>query len=386
MPIIPGMAWICLALFVVAFAVALPVTEVMRRLGHRLRALDGAGVAGQVKAAPRRVPNTGGVGIFVGFLLPLAVGLLAVNLLGPSDLVRMLGPLGEYVAPHIDGLRSESRLGALVLGSILVLHVLGLIDDRKPLGPFFKLAILTLPAVVVTTFSDTRLLTLVDAKVGGAWLSIIITTLWFVVVTNAMNFLDNMDGLAGGVGAVAAGFFLWIALLHQQWFVGASLALLLGALAGFLVLNRPPARIFMGDGGSLVVGFLLAFLSTRITYFSARGEGSAAWYAVLTPLAVLAVPLYDFTSVVLIRLSQGKSPFVGDLQHTSHRLVMRGLSKGMAVLVICGFATSAGLAGVVLAEATVRQAMVVGAQVVTLLAIIAIFEYASAEKATGAPT
>src|SRR5207244_10275947 len=126
---------------------------------------------------------------------------------------------------------------------------------------------------------------------------------------------------------------------------------------GFLVFNFPwggqPATIFMGDGGSLVIGFLLGFLTVRTTYVSAGVEGpglGSAWYGVFMPLVVLAIPLYDFCSVTLIRLSQGKSPFVGDLQHFSHRLVKRGLSKRAAVVVIYGFTAVPAIGGVLLAR------------------------------------
>jgi UDP-GlcNAc:undecaprenyl-phosphate GlcNAc-1-phosphate transferase len=204
-----------------------------------------------------------------------------------------------------------------------------------------------------------------------------------------MNFMDNMDGLAGGVATVAGSIFLVSTLLHGQWFVAACLALLVGACLGFLVFNWPRkggASIFMGDGGSLVLGFLLAFLTARTTYYASPAAphpvpASSHWYAVLTPLIVLAVPLYDFTSVTLIRLTQGRSPFVGDLQHLSHRLVNRGLSKSAAVIVICGITAITGLSAVFLSDLGPTQAVLVGVQTALMLIVIALFEYASARPA-----
>jgi UDP-GlcNAc:undecaprenyl-phosphate GlcNAc-1-phosphate transferase len=241
------------------------------------------------------------------------------------------------------------------------------------------------PAVAVPALSDTRLLTLLDAHVGGPWLSIVITAVWFLVVTNAMNFMDNMDGLAGGVGVVASACFLAAALMQGQWFVGACLALLIGSLLGFLVFNFPlrkPATIFMGDSGSLVLGFTLAFLTARTTYYNAFDPEGTRWHAVFMPLIVLAVPLYDFVSVVLIRLSQGKSPFVGDLQHLSHRVVRRGLSKRAAVMAICGFTAITGSNGVFLGQMTPMAAVFAGVQTLLVLVVIALIEFAATPKGT----
>ncbi|MEO1512839.1 MAG: undecaprenyl/decaprenyl-phosphate alpha-N-acetylglucosaminyl 1-phosphate transferase, partial [Planctomycetota bacterium] len=139
-------------------------------------------------------------------------------------------------------------------------------------------------------------------------------------------------------------------------------------------------RIFMGDGGSLVLGFALAYLTVRTTYIgeSPTGEPLAGgWYGVLMPLVVLAVPLYDMVSVTLIRLRQGRSPMVGDLQHLSHRLVKRGFGKTTAVLVIWGLTGATALAGVALPRLEAWQATLAGVQTLLLLGVIALLEYSS---------
>ncbi|MBS0198147.1 MAG: undecaprenyl/decaprenyl-phosphate alpha-N-acetylglucosaminyl 1-phosphate transferase [Planctomycetes bacterium] len=366
---------VCLALVLIGLAVSLPVTMAARAAGVRLKALDTPAIAGQIKAPTRKIPNTGGIGIFVGFSLPVAVALAAVWL--APGAVTSAAPM---VAPYLNGAREQTPLALALLGCLAVLHVLGLIDDRRPLGPFIKLAIMSIPAFVIVPFGigsagDTRLFTFLDHHVGGAWLSIGLTVLWFLIVTNAMNFMDNMDGLSAGVAAIAGGFFLAAAAMHQQWFVASCLALLVGALLGFLVFNFPPATIFMGDGGSLIIGFLLAFLTTRTTYFTTPDGG--AWYAVLMPLIVLAVPLYDFASVTIIRMSKGRSPFVGDLNHLSHRLVRRGLPKRAAIAVIYGFTAVTGFSGLILGQLTPVGALLVGAQILVLLLVVALFEFAS---------
>ncbi|MCC6661645.1 MAG: undecaprenyl/decaprenyl-phosphate alpha-N-acetylglucosaminyl 1-phosphate transferase [Phycisphaerales bacterium] len=388
------MTWLCLGLIPTAFLISLPLTAALVRAGHALGTYDSAGVAGQVKAEPRRVPNTGGVAIFWGVAAPMLLGLGWLSGLDPAPNAHGGSALlPADVAGHVAGIQQQTGPALMLLGALLLLHIVGMVDDRRPLGPWTKLAIMAAPAVLVPILTGTRLLTMMDAHVGGPWLSVAITALWFLVVTNALNFMDNMDGLAGGVAAVAASCFLAATLVRPepQWFVAACLALLVGACLGFLAFNAPwpagrrGAKIFMGDGGSLVLGFLLAFLTVRTTYApipdvssSLRlSVSSSAWYALFMPLVVLAVPIYDFVAVVLIRLSQGKSPFVGDLQHLSHRLVQRGLSKAPSVYVIWGLTAVTGVSGVLLASSRPWQAALIGIQVVALLLVIGLFEYAS---------
>ncbi len=383
------MTWLCLLLIPVAFAISLPLTAVMIRLGHRLRTFDSAGVPGQDKAPRRLVPNTGGVAIFWAIAIPMVVGLVMAQFV---DVASSVSPWLVSLKAHLPGIRAQTPLAGLVVASAALLHVLGLIDDRRPMGPWIKLAIMAAPPlVIILMFPETRLLTLLDARVGGTWLSIVATVLWFVVVTNALNFMDNMDGLSAGVAAIAGACFLGAALLQGQWFVAVMLGLLVGSCVGFLVFNfRPSAdgsggvKIFMGDGGSLVLGFLLAFLTVRTTFYKGEaGAPAGGWYGVFMPLVVLAVPIYDFVSVCSIRISQGKSPFVGDRQHLSHRLVQQGLSPARAVLVIYGLTAITGMSGVVLGSLRPWQALVVGLQAIVILLVIAMFEYSRRGGGTG---
>ena len=384
------MRWLCLALIPVSIVLSLPLTALMIRLGHRLRTFDSAGVPGQVKAPPRKVPNTGGIAIFWSIAIPIAIG-LALVWMGPSSWPSPVAAWLEPMRIHAPGIQQQTPLAILVLVSAAVLHVLGLIDDRRPMGPWIKLAVMALPPLaVVMLYPETRLLTLLDVHVGGRWLSVIVTVVWFLVVTNALNFMDNMDGLSAGVATIASACFLAGTLVQEkpQWFIAACLALMIGGCAGFLVYNFRPgrggARIFMGDGGSLVLGFLLAFLTVRTTYVQeplAEGRGLAGgWYGIFMPLVVLAVPIYDFASVCSIRMSQGRSPFVGDRQHLSHRLVNLGLSEGRAVLVVYGLTAITGLSGVVLGSLRPWAAVVVGAQAIVILLVIAMFEYSRARS------
>lgn len=372
------MVGLTLLLLPVAFVLSAVMTAGLVRLGHALRTFDSAGVAGQVKAERRTVPNTGGVAIVWAVLVPLGAALLAAAVLEPGSLPAFLASAG----PYWSGVREELAPATALAGCVLVLHGLGLLDDRRPLGPWVKFAVMFAVAGAVVYGTGSRLMTFLDAPAGGPWLSAGLTVVWIVVVTNALNFLDNMDGLSAGVAAIAGACFLAATLIQGQWFIGAMLALLVGALLGFLLFNFPfrartpdgrgGALIFMGDGGSLVVGFLLAVLTVRTTYIGPELGGG--WYGLLMPVLVLAVPLYDLVAVSVIRLRHGRSPLVGDLNHLSHRLERRGLSRRGAVLVIYGLTAATALPSIGLGALRPWQAALVGLQAVVLLGVIALLE------------
>lgn len=387
-----------LLLLVLAFVLAVPLTVYARAMGNRLNALDGAGVEGQVKAAARKVPNTGGVAVFAAVTLPLMVFLVGMRF----GLGERLSEWVPRLSEHLDRVNDQASAYGWLLICLGVLHVMGLFDDRRPLGAMPKLLVMAGCAAAFVVFTDTRVLTLLDVRVGGPWLSVLVTVVWIVAVTNAMNFIDNMDGLCGGVGAIASACLMVGALIHRQWFVAGVLALLAGACLGFLVFNFPwkkPASVFLGDGGSLVVGFVLATMAIRITYARIGVDetttdavsDSGRWHAVLTPLVVLAVPLYDMLSVTFLRLKQGRSPFVGDLQHLSHRLHFGGIGGGGkggltrrdTVLVICGLTAITGMGGVILPSVTPWQGCVVFAQTVAVLVLLGVWEYRASAAAKG---
>lgn len=303
------MLWVCVALMVLSLAMSAAMTWAARGVGRRVGALDSPGSPGHEKEL-RAVPNTGGVAIFWSVALPMAAGLGAAWWL---DVGAWSGVWGA-VAEHLPGVREKTPLALLFLGCLLVLHVVGVVDDRR-----------ALPA-----------------------------------------------GLKAAVMVAAA--------LHGQWFVAGMLALLAGALAGFLVFNFPwrkPATIFMGDGGSLVLGFTLAFLTVRTTYYGVTPGGelvAGAWYGVFMPLVVLAVPVYDLVSVTVVRLRTGRKPWVASPHHLSHRLVAYGLSRRDAVAVMYGLTAVTGMSGVVLGSLPAWAACVVAAQLVVLFVTLALVE------------
>jgi UDP-GlcNAc:undecaprenyl-phosphate GlcNAc-1-phosphate transferase len=368
-----------LVLLLAAAAVALsaPLTAVLVRLGHRAGALDSAGTGGHAKVL-RRVPNIGGVAIAVTVALPLLAVVVAGHAVGADRLAEWVPSLAASARRLPEVLPQAT---AILLG-VAALHLTGLVDDRRALPWMPKLAVQVAVAVGTVLLGNLHVLHFIDASVGGPWLGILASVAWIVVMVNAINFLDNMDGLAGGVAFVAAVALAVAAAVAGQWMTAGLLAILAGALLGFLAFNFPwragqAARIFMGDGGSLVVGYLLAVLAIAIVFTAPDRPGYALGthaYGVLAPLVILAVPLYDACTVTLLRWSQGRSPMVGDQQHFSHRLVLRGLSRRGAVLLICALAAVCGVSGLLLGSAAPWQAALIGVQVAVVLGTIAALE------------
>ena len=365
------MVWLVLALAVLGFAIAWPVSWLLVVVGGRGHGLDSSGAPGHSKKL-REIPNTGGLAIFLAVAGPVAATLVAVWTLQPQTWTQM--GLG-VVVEHLSQIKGTTPTALAMLAGMAFLHMLGLIDDRRSLNPWLKLAVQLAVALLIVWMFDVRLLTML-----GTVPSIVLTVLWIVVVTNAINFMDNMDGLAAGVSAIAAGMFMAACIVNEQWFIAATLALLIGSLVAFLLFNFPPAKIFMGDGGSLVIGFLLAILTTRTTYYDPTSDDyplGGGVYGLFMPLVVLAIPLYDVCTVTFIRLKQRRSPLVGDQQHFSHRLVERGLSQRGAVVVIWSATAVVGIGGIVLGRLEAWQAILVGVQTALVLVMIALLEYAS---------
>jgi UDP-GlcNAc:undecaprenyl-phosphate GlcNAc-1-phosphate transferase len=366
-----------------AFAVSAFATRLLEAAGTRAGALDSPGASGHAKHL-RPVPNVGGVAIAGIALGAMALALAACAPACHPTLARLFGPEGPGggLAESVGRLPEHAGPLAWLAGGTLALHLLGLVDDRRALGAWPKLAVQVAVAVAVAGAGGFRALTLLDAHAGGPWLSVALSAAFIVVLSNAMNFLDNMDGLAGGVGAIAALALAFAAGIAHQWATAGLLAVLAGAVLGFLTLNFPwrpgaRARIFMGDGGSLPLGFLLAALAMQITFTSPDEPGYALgtrWYGVLSPLVILAVPLYDAFTVTALRMAQGRSPMVGDQQHFSHRLVMRGLSRRGAVLLICALSAACGVSGLLLGTAAPWQAALIGVQVAVIVGTLAALE------------
>ena len=183
--------------------------------------------------------------------------------------------------------------------------------------------------------------------------------------------------MLGGVAIICAAELAAVSILVGQWTTALVLVGMIGALAGFLLFNFPPARSFAGDNGSLVVGYLLAFASVRITYYDLGFSLDTPPHAVLTPLVILGLPLYDFASVLWLRIRERRNLFTGDNSHLSHRLLRRGLSSRQALLFICACTLAIGIGGVLLIQVSAPQAVLVAIQALAVLFLLALMEWTS---------
>ena len=369
------MTWLVLGAVVPSLLVSWTLTFVVRRLAPRFGLID--------KPAARKVhvtptPLGGGIAIWLGVILPLIGGLWIVDRTLAGDLNW---PLPSFIAQHLAGIQQQSGRLLFLLAAGSAMALLGLVDDKRGLDWRLRLFAQTLVAAIIA-WQGFRLTLFIDAPL----LTGVLTVIWIVGLINSFNMLDNMDGLSGGVAAIAAGILAAVMLLTPnpetggpQLFVGGFLVVLVGALLGFLCHNRPPARIFMGDAGSYFVGFYIAVATLMATY---AGENLPR-HAILAPLCVLAVPIYDTVTVILIRLRHGRSPFHADKNHFSHRLVELGLSKPQAVLTIYLMTATCGLGALLLHQVNAWGAVVVLAIVCCVLLLVLILEVTARRRRDG---
>ncbi len=286
--------------FLLPLAGTLALTPVAARVARALGAMDSPAPN---KIHPHATPYLGGLAVAGGLMLVAAL---------------TAGASGELVT---------------ILAGGLALFVLGLIDDWRTVSPATKILVEVGAAVA---------LWLVGVRGGlfGSVLDLPLTVLWVVAVTNAFNLLDNMDGLLSGVAAVAALTFFVIAASRGDYLVAALSLAVAGAALGFLGHNFPPARIFMGDAGSLLLGFLLASIGLKLDLVGPTGLARIA-----IPALVCGVPLFDTALVVVARIREGRPPHVGGTDHSSHRLSARGLNgRGIALLTYSMQAVLSGIA------------------------------------------
>lgn len=353
--------WAAVIAVVTAFVISMLVMPMATRLAVKFNMLDSPGGH---KSHSRPVPLLGGSAIFAGLLLP---SMLAASVASVWAARGVPAWVPAELAVHVPGAASRAFQAVVILGGAFVLHVVGLIDDRKPLGPWLKLAMQVAVALAVALIAEVRVLT----ALGGT-LSVIATVFWLVLITNAFNFMDNMDGLAVGVAVICAAALAGAALTVGQVFVPVWLCLLIGAMLGFLPYNFPPARMFMGDAGSMVIGFMLGVMSCMTTYV--RGGQTYYLYGVFVPLVVMAVPIYDMASVIMLRIRDRASPMVGDRRHFSHRLVRRGMNPKTAVLTIYACTAATAIGATILPRLDHVGAMLVFVQTATILLIVAMLE------------
>lgn len=330
--------WFGIGCVLPAFLVSVLVTRAMITFAPRCGLIDQP-AARKVHSVP--TPLGGGVGIVCGVIVPLSLAYPLVWLLGRADWGAEWMP--EVLRLHLDGVLYRAPQLWAILSAGVLLAVMGLLDDVRPISWRIRLLLQLLISLGVVA-AGVR----ITLFLGSPWLGGLLTVLWLVFLINSLNFLDNMDGLTSGISLIAALFFAGIMLTQTsepRWLVAGMLLVVAGACAGFLVWNWTPARIFMGDSGSTFLGLMLGCLTVLGTYYDASSHDT---HVILAPLCVLAVPLYDFLSVLLIRLKRGLSPFQPDKNHFSHRLVDLGLTRKNAVLTIYLCTILTGLAGLLL--------------------------------------
>jgi UDP-GlcNAc:undecaprenyl-phosphate GlcNAc-1-phosphate transferase len=295
-----------------AFAFTFFSMPLFRKWAGRVGMIDDPG---QRKIHSTPIPLAGGWAVLFGMTLPLALGAAAI-VAGVIPMESM-----RY------GLFKRAGQLIVILLSAGGMAMLGALDDKYELRPTTKfLGQFTIAAA--TALAGIRITLFVPSLA----FSFLITVLWILTITNALNFLDNMNGLCAGLGLIGAWACAWSAALQGQYLVALLAFTACGALLGFLPYNYPNASAFLGDAGSHLVGYLLAVLAI-LPHFYSRTQPTTQW-AVLSPLLILAVPLFDITQVVLHRWRTGQPIYIGDNNHISHRLVRRGFTKPAAVGII----------------------------------------------------
>lgn len=337
--------WLLTQAVILCVFIALPGTYFARNAAHRFRWLDKPGIN---KAHHQAIPLLGGIAMYGAFVCTL--------LILDSDWLRSPGFTLAITATLLAGI--------------------GLYDDLRGLNPLPKLVGEIIAAIALVTSGISLHLTGIEA------IDIALTLFWVVGICNAMNLLDNMDGLSGGVAAIACLCFGAIALSQAQIHIAIICATLFGAILGFLKFNWHPATIFMGDAGSLFIGFLLAAIGLMVV--APTSENSLSW---LTPIFVLAVAIFDTTLVTISRLRRQLKITDGGRDHTSHRLVKVGLTVPQAVGRLYKVAGVSGTAGIAIALNPSAAIALPSFVVLSLCAIGAFFWFEQVDLSdTGQPT
>ena len=289
-----------LALFSSSMLAVGLLTPLMRLIAIRLNVVDNPDQGHKTHRTP--IPYLGGLAIIIGVLAVTLFSLTGYSM-SKANIVLALSLL----------------LPAIALGLI------GLVDDIRNLSPwprFVAQSVVGLITAILLISTDT-----VGSPTGSVLVDALITIIWIVGITNSVNFFDNLDGGASGTVAITSIALLILALQGEQYLIAALAAVLAGATSGFLLWNKPPARIYMGDAGALFLGLLIASLVVRL---DTNPINNFATFSI--PILLLAVPIMDTSVAVLSRLKRGISPFQGGKDHLSHRLMRSGLSKRLAVI------------------------------------------------------
>ena len=315
-------------IYLVAFTLSVFLVPVVRRLALKVGAVDMPDRVRKIHIAA--VPRMGGVAIFVAFIVPVVAGYF----LGASGVLRVSLRVHEAIC------RAPVEAAGLLSACLLML-LLGVYDDIRHVSPKVKIAVQIAAALILCAVGIR--IDQVSNPFGGGPLSfgvfaIPITVFWVLAITNAMNLIDGMDGLGPGVGLFVAVTMFLMAMFYDVQLVQPLTAALVGAIIGFLIFNFHPAKIFMGDSGSLFVGFFLSAVAIQ-------GDMKRL---LLIPVVALALPIFDTALAILRRWSRGLPMSTPDKQHLHHRLMRMGFSQREAVFILYGVSVILGCTALVL--------------------------------------
>jgi UDP-GlcNAc:undecaprenyl-phosphate/decaprenyl-phosphate GlcNAc-1-phosphate transferase len=314
--------------FLIAFIVAFSSTPISRKIAFKLGAVDVPKDDRRMHKKP--IARLGGLSIVAGFLVSLFFYVVGIG----EDFM-----IGEFNSGFL-----------FVVMSILIIAFTGIVDDTKGIRPWMKLFLQILAAALIVYGANIRIFNLTNPFVEEGMyvldntVSYVVSILWLVGITNAINLIDGLDGLAAGVSAISSFALFFVALITENYFTAGLTIILAGASLGFLPYNFNPAKIFMGDTGSMFLGFTLGVISIQGTF------KSFAFISIVIPVIALGLPLFDTTFAILRRMIQGKPIMQADRGHLHHRLIDMGLSQKQSVLVLYTASATLGLSAIVLAH------------------------------------
>jgi len=345
-----------LFVFFLTFLVSFLLIPWIRRIAFRYDILDHPGHR-KVHSNPK--PLLGGLAIAISFYIVVLGGVAGFLLIGETGLFSWVF---QGQSEFLD--RVLFRLIALLTGGLIILGI-GLYDDIRGVefSPSIKFLFQFIAAGILIPFGIHTDFLPYD------FLNWALTVFWIVGITNSFNLLDNMDGLSSGVALIAALIFFTVMVRTDQFFTALALIALAGSILGFLRYNSYPSSIFMGDSGSLFIGYMLGTLTVVASYTT---EGTNFMFPVLMPIAILSVPLFDTFSVIAIRIKESRPVYVGDKKHFSHKLVRLGMSHKQAVWFIYLVTFCVGLSATMFSGTTPFDSVIMLLQIVGIYAMIVI--------------
>ncbi|MEW5766314.1 MAG: MraY family glycosyltransferase [bacterium] len=342
-----------------SFLLSLILVPVVKKISLAFGILDHPGER-KVHSTPK--PLMGGLAIYLALMVVIWGNIGALWLLKDHALVLKTFPSMVEQIPKLAEVLPN--LGVVLAAGTLIM-LMGMIDDIRGVDFSFKLKFMgQILASLILVWGGISI-----EFMSNPYLNIPLTILWVVGITNSFNLLDNMDGLSSGVAIIASIIFFIVAVSQGQFFTALILLALAGSILGFLWYNFPPSSIFMGDTGSLFIGFMLGSLTVTSSYVVSE---STSLLPVIMPVIILSVPIFDTLSVIYIRWRVGKPIYRGDKNHFSHRLVDLGMTKKQAVLFIYLVTFCVGLAAILLPSLDRIESLIVFVQAVIIFILIVI--------------